>query len=70
MHAINPPKYNYDRTSAKRQAKRRALFAQMRDALRAVDGADDLDEAKAIARAGLREEKCGKPKIMIELCRY
>lgn len=57
MTAITPPKYNYDRTSARRQAKRRTLFAKMRDALRAVDAAADLDEAKAIARAGLRDEE-------------
>ena len=51
------PKYNYDRTTAQRQAKRRGQFTQMRDALRAIDGAETLDEAKAIARGGLDEEK-------------
>ncbi len=43
----------YDTTQAKRQAKRRALFNQMREALTSIAEATTLDEAKAIAREGL-----------------
>jgi hypothetical protein len=50
----------YDKTQARRQAKRRSLFNQMREALRAVDGAVTLDEAKQIARDGLAEKEIQK----------
>lgn len=53
-----PP--NYDTTQARRQAKRRSLFNQMREALCLVDGATTLDEAKQIARDGLDESKVQK----------
>lgn len=52
--------HNYDKTQARRQSKRRALFNQMREALRAVNGAATLDEAKQIARDGLDENKISK----------
>lgn len=47
---------NYDTTSARRQAKRRAQFMQMRDALRLIATAKTLEEAKAIARRGKPDE--------------
>jgi len=47
--------HNYDTTQARRQAKRRAMFARMREALRNIDGAHTLGEAKALAREGLDE---------------
>lgn len=52
--------HNYDKTQARRQAKRRGLFNQMREALRAIDGAATLDDAKQIARDGLDENKISK----------
>lgn len=52
-----PAEHNYDKTQARRQAKRRALFNQMRDALRAIEDARTLSEAKALARNGLDEKK-------------
>lgn len=55
-----PAEHNYDKTQARRQAKRRALFNQMRDALRAIEGARTLSEAKALARDGLDEKKFGE----------
>ena len=48
---------NYDTTSARRQARRRVMFLQMRDAIhRALNEATTLEEAKAILVAGLTEE--------------
>jgi hypothetical protein len=44
---------NYDTTQTRRQAKRRAQFNHMRDALRRIAEARTLDEAKEIARDGL-----------------
>ncbi len=57
-----PPEkpHNYDKTQARRQAKRRALFTQMREALQAIEDAPTLDDAKRIARGGLDENKLGK----------
>ena len=55
-----PSQHNYDKTQARRQAKRRALFTQMREALQRVDDASTLDEAKAIARCGLAEKIIGE----------
>ncbi len=52
-----PAGHNYDKTQARRQAKRMALFTQMRDALRLAEDARTLAEAKAIARDGLAEKK-------------
>lgn len=52
--------HNYDKTQARRQAKRRAQFTQMREALVAIEHALDLDDAKAIARDGLSEKKIPK----------
>ena len=49
------PAHNYDKTQARRQAKRRALFARMRDALERIENAETLDEAKRIARDGRDE---------------
>ena len=48
--------HNYDRTSKQRQAKRRAQFRRMREALLKIEQADNIDDAKAIARSGLRDD--------------
>lgn len=48
--------HNYDKTQARRQAKRRAQFTRMREALTRIEKAGTLDDAKAIARAGLRDD--------------
>lgn len=52
--------HNYDKTQARRQAKRRAQFNQMREALRAINGAVTLGEAKQVACDGLSENKITK----------
>ncbi len=52
----DPPKpHNYDKTQARRQAKRRAQFTRMRKALRAIGDATTLDEARSLARDGLAD---------------
>ncbi len=61
---------SYDKTSKARQAKRRALFTQMRDALRRIGQATSLDEAKAIARAGLDETDLKRAATVAELTRF
>ncbi len=52
---IKSKPHNYDKTQARRQAKRRAQFTRMRQALRAIADAATLDEARALARDGLAD---------------
>ncbi len=52
---VTVKQHNYDKTQARRQAKRRALFTRMRNALRAIADAATLDEARALARDGLAD---------------
>lgn len=53
-------RHRYDKTQARRQAKRREQFTRMRDALRAIETAESLADARDIARAGLRDEEIAK----------
>lgn len=48
--------HNYDKTQARRQAKRRAQFTRMREALLKIEEAESLNHARDIARAGLRDD--------------
>ena len=66
--AVKPPSlHNYDTSQARRQAKRRAQFMQMRTALRDIAEARTLSEAKALARRGLDDPK--NPTMTLEVHR-
>jgi hypothetical protein len=52
---VKKPANNYDKTQARRQRKRRALFVRMRDALDRIETARTLAVAKRIAREGRDE---------------
>lgn len=52
--------HNYDRTQARRQAKRRGLFNQMREALREIDRTTTDEASRQLARDGLSENKISK----------
>ena len=48
---------NYDKTQARRQAKRRSLFNRMRDALRVIECTTTDPTSRRIAQEGLDESK-------------
>lgn len=56
----------HDYTNAERQAKRRARFRRMRDALdRIIFDAASLDEARALAEEGVKDPP--KPTVLGDL---
>ena len=52
--------HNYDKTQARRQAKRRGMFNQMREALREIERTTTDDASRALAHGGLDEKKIQK----------
>lgn len=52
--------HNYDKTQARRQSKRRALFNQMREALREIERITTDEAARQLARDGLAEKEIQK----------
>lgn len=52
--------HNYDKTQARRQAKRRSQFNQMREALREIERTTTDEASRHLAREALDEKEIQK----------